>query len=216
MTANQTDSDAKTEVTPDAPTGLRIKPAFIRAREADEAEAEEHGRKDRQRAAFITANKKDKDGADVVGRKPGFTAADAAAPAAVPTPATNADDVRYNVGGAGWIVCSDGKKIRDDGASIHVPGSKISPAQMEMVLQLSMQKGWTKVYAYKPGTNKLHADATGMLSQMITAQKMPLECCTLQKHAGTFASHLADAENAIRRTQLAQHLAAKQPAPTPA
>lgn len=221
MTVNdQTNEDTNpTASAPAAPESSGRKPAYILAREAAE-QAEDEKQESKKKAAFLAASQgpqdKEEEGAEITG-KAGLQAANPAVvpPVLGPNESTG-DHFNPDLSGAGWITCSDGKKVRDDGVSIYAPGKKLSPGQIDMILQLSMQKGWTEIYAYEPGRNSLHQEATQMLTQMAAARQMPLKCCCEKKLAGSFASHLSDAEEAIRQVQMHRHNAAKSPAPSPA
>ncbi len=219
MTTNdQTNEETNvTAAAQTAPDSSGRKPAYILAREADEAEYEKDEAK--KKAAFFAAaqGSQDKeDGAEITGKAGLHAASPDAVPPVLDPKEMLGDNFTPDLNGAGWITCSDGKKVRDDGASIYAPGKKLSPGQIDMILQLSMQKGWTEIYAYEPGRNRLHQEATQMLSQMAAARQMPLHCCCEKKLAGSFSSHLSDAEEAIRQVQMNRHNAAKAPAPTPA
>jgi hypothetical protein len=191
------------------------KPAYVLAAEAaDQADAEK--REATERAAFVAAanppKKKGeaKDGAEIHGSKPGFRTT-----GTNPNPLDDlglGDSFNIDLTGKGWITCRDGKKIRDDGNSIFIPGGKLSIAQMEMVAQLAGEKGWTTLYAYKANGKDLHPEVTSMLSSVLAANQMPIQCCTSQKVAGKFRSHLTDAENAMRCAQLHRHEEAKKAA----
>ena len=215
QTSEETDAAATATV---AVPSSRQKPAYILAREAADA-AEDEKQESKKKAAFLAASQgaEEKDGAEITG-KAGLSAIPDQ-PSMPPVPGVNetpGDDFKPDLSGAGWITCSDGTKVRDDGTSIYAPGKKLSPGQIDMILQLSMQKGWTEIYAFEPGRNRLHQEATQMLSQMAAARQMPVQCCCEKKRAGSFSSHLSDAEQAIRQVQLNRHNAAKNPAPAPA
>lgn len=207
---NKQDND-QAEATTDAatPAAQRRKPAYLLAREAAEkAEEEKEQEQGKKRAAFIAASQDSKDqedGADITGKPE-------AAPA---NPLLQNDDFTPDLSGAGWITCSDGKKIRDDGTSIYAPGSELSPGQVDMILQLAIKKGWTEIYAFERGKNRLHADATQKLSQMIAARGMPVSCCCDSKQAGSFSSRKRSAGDAICHMQKQRHEATKNPAPAP-
>ncbi len=119
--------------------------------------------------------------------------------------------------GQGWIRCADGTRIRDNGHSIYIPGRKFTPAQMDMVIQLSAAKGWSTLYAYEPGGKKLHGEVTQLLAAAAAKSGHSIQCCMDPKAAGRLRHHFHAAECAIydqemiRRQQAAP---ASSPAPT--
>lgn len=202
-------------VTGTAPAlSLGGKPAYILAREAAELEEEEKA-EGRKRAAFLAAAQDSKDRDDDSNERPGFGAAPLPGTAA-PNPLFPQDIFKPDLTGAGWITCSDGTKIRDDGTSIYAPGSSLSPGQSEMILQLSVKKGWTEIYAFNYGGTSLNAKATQMLSQMIAAQAMPLRCCCDTAKAGTLSKRMYEAQETLCHVQRLRHEATqKAAAPVP-
>ena len=198
------------------------KPAYVLAAEAEEL-AEEEKRASAEKAAFVAASTppkeeddKPEDGADVHGTRPGLRT-NGANPEMLDSPD---DDFMLDLTGKGWIKCSDGKMVRDDGNSIFIPGRDFSVAQMEMVAQLSAEKGWSNLYVYKKNGKSLHPEATNMLHSVLSANQMPIQCCMDEKLAGKFRSHLPHAEDAMRHAQLSRHeeskKAAAPAAPAPA
>lgn len=212
---NQSDEDTENGVTVTGAANTvpgRQKPAYILAREA--AEEEEEAREQAKKRAAFTAAADSQGRDDENAGRPGFSAAPAAGlPGPNQTPLT--DSFTPDLNGAGWITCSDGKRVRDDGTSIYAPGATLSPGQADMILQLSMQKGWTEIYAFKGGA--LNINATQTLSQMIAARALPLRCCCDHKKAGSFNRRVGETEEIMCQLQRQRHEASKKPTePSPA
>lgn len=191
---NENNNDAPVAALP-----VADRPGFIspRGKAANDPEFEEAQEAERraaasERAAFKrAADKRDQDEelAHISGEKAGFKnpANPAANPAIPPSENGTSGGGDFDLKGKGWIYCGKdargrGTWLKDCGDSLEVPFSKIygmSEGQKRKIMELSQEKGWTKLYAFKGDGRHLHELAT----QQLHAAGLP--CCTDPKHTET-------------------------------
>ena len=154
------------------------------------AENEERAAK-AEKAAFARAARKQEEAEEEKKRteqamKPGFQGQ--TSPVVPPQDLASEKPVRdFDLKGKGWIYCGknargQGTWIKDCGDSIDVPFSKkfgMSEGQKRKILELSHEKGWSTLYAFKSNGRQLHPLATQIL------QSSGIPCCADPKAAKT-------------------------------
>jgi hypothetical protein len=114
---------------------------------------------------------------DAEGQNPaGFHLGDASDSAST----KDSQDDDLNLKGRGWIRCSDGTWIKDNGGSIYIKGHPPTAAQIQHVLAIANERNWGKLAVWKPGCRAIDERT----SAIFQAQGRP--CCQSRREAGSF------------------------------